>query len=142
MEPRILVPYDFSSPADAALRWAVELHRSCGGAIKLIHLMENPLPISYGGAVPNLPPSRQEVEQRSAELQQVADRLAPDAEVEIALVSEIAAGVLEAAKAWRADLIAIGTHGRGGVSRMLLGSVADKVVRGAECPVLTMRGSA
>ena len=51
MQPRILVPYDFSSHAEAALRWAVELHRSCGGALKLIHLLENPLPVSYGGAV-------------------------------------------------------------------------------------------
>lgn len=141
MQPRILVPYDFSSHAEAALRWAVELHRSCGGALKLIHLLENPLPVSYGGAVPYPPPTRHEVEQHRDELQQVARRLAPDAELEVALVGELGAGILEVAKEWRADLIAMGTRGRGGVARMLLGSVADKVVRGAECAVLTMRGA-
>jgi nucleotide-binding universal stress UspA family protein len=51
-----------------------------------------------------------------------------------------AAEILRAARAWRPDLIVIGTHGRGGVRRFLMGSVAEHVVRRASRPVLTMRG--
>lgn len=47
--------------------------------------------------------------------------------------------IVELVKDERADLVAMGTHGRGGVSRMLLGSVADRVIRSAPCPVLTVR---
>lgn len=140
MQPRILVPYDFSPTAETALIWAVNLHRSCGGgAIKLLHVLLTNLPVSIGGELPFPVPTAEEISKSKEDLQHVANRLAPDAEIEVMLSPELAAAVIRAAQDWFADLIVMGTHGRGGVKRLLLGSVADGVVRGALCPVLTVR---
>jgi nucleotide-binding universal stress UspA family protein len=140
MQPRILVPYDFSPASESALRWAVELQRSCGGgAIKLLHVLNTNLPVSIGGELPFPAPTRAEIQQCEEGLREVAGRLAPGAEIEVMLAVDIVPGVLHAAQEWSADLIAMGTHGRGGVKRLLLGSVADGVVRRASCAVLTVR---
>jgi nucleotide-binding universal stress UspA family protein len=140
MQPRILVPYDFSPTAETALLWAADLHRSCGGgAIKLLHVLITNLPVSPGGELSFPAPTTAELRKSEEALRQIAGRLAPDAEIEVAFSADIAEGVLRAAQDWFADLIVMGTHGRGGMKRLLLGSVADGVVRGAICPVLTVR---
>lgn len=141
MQPRILVPYDFSPTAEAALRYAVDLHRSCGGAIKLVHIV----PISTlapAGELPLMVPTDEELKTTENELRQAGQNQSIAAEVEVLVAADIASGVLGAATAWNAELIAMGTHGRGGVKRLLLGSVADVVVRSASCPVVTVRGPA
>jgi nucleotide-binding universal stress UspA family protein len=141
MNPRILVPFDFSAAAEAALAWAVELHRSCGGAIKLIHVLSfPPVLVGVGAGEPLLPgPTEDDIKKVELDLRQVADRLVLKAEIEVLLGTNIGDTVLRAAGDWSPDLIAMGTHGRGGVKRLLLGSVADIIVRSASCPVLTVR---
>ena len=140
MKPAILVPYDFSSPAGHALRWAADLRRSVdGGSITLLHVGPLPSgPLLYG--IPLPPPSANELGALSAELRDAADRMAPGASVEVTVAPNVAQKLLEAAAAWHIDLIVMGTHGRGGVKRLLLGSIADHVVRHARCPVVTVRG--
>lgn len=141
MKPRILVPFDFSPTAEAALRWAAELHRSLGGALKLVHVLPTaPLSVSVAGELPMPAPSETDVAQIEGELRQVAARLGPDAEVEVLFAINASDGLLRASEQWLPDLIVIGTHGRGGVKRLLLGSVADVLVRSASCPVVTVRG--
>lgn len=141
MQPRILVPYDFSPTSDAALRTAVDLHKSLGGPIKLLHLISTPLmAVSVAGEVPLPPPTERDFSQAEGELRQVAASSAPDAEVEVVLTSDLGVGVVEAAEKFGATLIVLGTHGRGGIKRLILGSVAEHVVRTASCPVMTVRG--
>lgn len=142
MQPRILIPYDFSPLAETALLWAADLHRSCGGgAIKLLHVLSTNLPVSFGGELAHPAPTAEEIRKSEEDLRQIASRLAPDAEVEVMLSPDLVSAVLRTAQDWFADLIVMGTHGRGGVKRLLLGSVADGVVRGALCPVLTVRST-
>jgi nucleotide-binding universal stress UspA family protein len=77
-------------------------------------------------------------------LEREAERLESrrlDVEVRVVQARSPAVGILDAAVEWGADLIAMGTHGRSGVSRMLLGSVSDKVVRSSDRPVLLYRPS-
>ena len=140
MQPRILVPYDFSPTAETALLWAVDLHRSCGGgAIKLLHVLFSDQPAVPGVELSFAALTREEIRKSEEGLRQVADRLVPDAEIEVMLDVDVAPALLRAAQDWFADLIVMGTHGRGGVKRLLLGSVADGVVRSALCPVMTVR---
>lgn len=145
MRPRILVAYDFSPLSGSALLWAADLYRTCGGAIKLLHIV----PTAPGGTSPGaevllpgpIPVLRpvEDIAHVEGDLRRVADRFAPDAEIEVVLAPTVGEGVIRAAKTWLADVIAMGTHGRGGVKRLVLGSVADHVVRSAPCPVLTVR---
>jgi nucleotide-binding universal stress UspA family protein len=139
MHPLILVPYDFSPAAEKALRWAGDLNQSVsGGSIKILHVL--PLPIfNAPGEMPLPPPSEEDRARVAAELHALAQRFAPGAAVEVMISANIPAAVLQAAAAWPTDLIVMGTHGRGGIKRLVLGSVADHIVRHAECPVVTLR---
>ena len=136
----ILVATDFGEPAQRALDLAVELARTFDARLTLVHSWEAPS-YSYGGALylpvdlitPIEQAARKHLEGALTELQQRV----PNAK------SVLRAGaawqeVLAAASEVQADLIVLGTHGRRGLNRALLGSVAEKVVRMAEVPVLTV----
>lgn len=140
---KILVPVDFSQHATQALRVAADLAKRYGSSVTLAHVYE---PVVY--SVPeSLITSMQE--QRPAvltELGQMLDRAAHD--VRALDVSRVDTKLLEGAPASEIvsfaangdyDLIVIGTHGRSGISHFLLGSIAEKVLRSAHCPVLTVR---
>ncbi len=141
MRPRILVPYDFSPAAERALAWAGDLQRTTGGTLKVVHVVSTfpgavvavtaPMPIVY--------PTEIDLAEAERALRDATARFAPGATVEATIASTIDGGVMEAVRANRPDLVVMGTHGRGGVKRMMLGSVADHLVRNAECPVVTMR---
>jgi len=137
---RVLAPLDFSELSDTVLRYAVELTREEGTTI-LIHVLE-PLPLHFESAfgtfvnTEGLARIRENAEQLLAQ----AKERYPDRDI----VTELRQGkpaplVLDAASRHRAELIVMGTHGRGGLEHLFLGSVAARVVRKAECPVLTVR---
>jgi nucleotide-binding universal stress UspA family protein len=140
---KILVPTDFSEGGQRALEYAVTLARPLEASLTLFHAYQFP---SYGfpdGSIYITPP---EVGARI--VSEVADALARDkafaeARGVAATVRSIEAhpveGILEAARDH--DLIVMGTHGRTGIKHLLLGSVAEKVVRHASCPVLTVRAA-
>jgi nucleotide-binding universal stress UspA family protein len=146
---RILVPSDFSEPADAALRYAATLAGDLGASLHLLHVFEDPYPA--GGAftaelyVPVAPDLRDQLfEEAQARLR---DRVAALAEDQVEATAEIYSGptakaIADYATTEDIDLIVIGTHGRGGMAHLLLGSVAERVVRTAPCPVLTIRPGA
>ncbi len=138
---RILVPTDFSEAADHALTYAVGLAEQFGAEILLMHTVEIPV-YAYPGA-PYIP-----VVDITADLEKaaVAGLEATRARMKSPVHARVALRrgspwreILDAAKEERADLVVMGTHGRRGVARALLGSVAEKVVRAAEVPVLTVR---
>jgi nucleotide-binding universal stress UspA family protein len=138
MFARILVPTDFSPPSEAALAYARELAHRFDAALHLIHIAENP----FLRAVVN---DRRVLE--DATVRWLQDRLT-DAERQQGAVAilqqsdEPANEILRYAKSADIDLIVIGTHGRTGLARVVLGSVAEAVVRAAPCPVLTVHSAA
>jgi universal stress protein A len=145
---RILVPTDFSDNALAALDYAVDLAKPFKATLTLIHSLE-PIyfatPADLYGPAANLGMLIQE--QRRAAQEQLA-RLQKDlGKRRVAVQTLIGTGpaprvIVDAAKRRGADLIVMSTHGRTGVSHVLMGSVAEKVVRSASCPVLTVRATA
>lgn len=140
MQPHILVPYDFSSCAECALRWAADFKRSVGGgSIRLLYVQTALPAVGAASTLPLLTPREEEIEDPEAALRAVAARLAPDAQLETRSGPDVAAQLLGAAEQAKVDLIVMGTHGRGGVKRLVLGSVADHVVRHSACPVVTVR---
>ena len=131
---KIMVPTDFSHSSDAALAYATILARQTGGTLLIVHA-EEPAKV-YGGG-----------ELYDGELQRMLDEILPTDPVvpcEHRLLSRsgsFATRILRFAKKEKVDLIVMGTHGRTGIKRLLMGSVAEAVVRGAPCPVLILKQS-
>ena len=143
---KILVPTDFSETADAALDYAKVLAGQLGASLHLLHVFADPYAV--GAFAPDVyvppPPSLREraIEDARACLK---ERLSADEEERFGATWAIASGltakqIVEFADENAMDLIVMGTHGRRGVAHLLLGSVAEHVVRTAACPVLTVRG--
>lgn len=138
----ILVPSDFSECSDEAIRYGFELAHKFDATLHLLHVIQDPMTMPWaaeGLAVPMLEvlgPWQQEAEARLTALVPPADR------GRVRVSSTVASPypeILRFAEHENIDLIVMGTHGRGGVSHLLLGSIAEKVVRRAPCPVLTVR---
>lgn len=140
---RILVPVDFSPFSYGALRFAREWAQRFGSEIRVLHVIE---PINTFGVLgmESVAPTLEPVdfhEVARAELDKLARETSPDpAKVSVRLRDGAASHeIIAAAREWKADLIIIATHGRTGLSHVLLGSTAEQVVRHAPCPVLTLR---
>ena len=146
---KILVPTDFSDPARHALDRAVELAARFGASVTLFHVQV--LPMSYaaesdmfGAEVVQAleAAARQELVKEKARAEQRAASLglenAPAVATKLVLGVPVVAITDEAQRGGR-DLIVIGSHGRTGIKRALIGSVAERVVRTSACPVLTVR---
>ncbi|MBX3249853.1 MAG: universal stress protein [Myxococcales bacterium] len=140
----ILVPTDFSRSSRLALDAAHLLAVQNGAKVTLVHVYE-PRGVLFGGE-PGLEAGhgipKEDEARLHAELERIARERFPDVEkIKTAvIVSESPAkGIVEYAEKEGVDFIVITTHGRTGFSRMLIGSVAEKVVRLAHCPVLTLR---
>jgi nucleotide-binding universal stress UspA family protein len=137
----IVVPTDFSEPADAALTYGIELARQLGATVSLVHVFEDPTVAVFSDQYVPFPP-----EVRGELLADVRRRLADEIArrgysemTPVVLVGQTARAIVETARERHADLIVMGTHGRHGMAHLLLGSVAERVVRTAPCPVLTVR---
>lgn len=143
---RILVPVDFSPHSLNALRVARQWAGRFGSEILLLHVLEPILTYASFAVEPVAPvapllPSEGIREQTRVELEKLAkqeDAGAPRVSVHL---REGAAfdQIVSAARELNADLIVIATHGRTGLAHVLLGSTAERVVRYAQCPVLTLR---
>jgi universal stress protein A len=135
-----LVPHDFSDDAEAALDAAVELARRLGAELHLLHAYQQPVDVlsPYGVAVPaNIGP-----ELRAAALARLREIAEPISGLKCqahAVEGPAASVIAEQAQALGADLVVMGTHGRTGLRHLLLGSVAERTLRAAHCPVLTVK---
>jgi nucleotide-binding universal stress UspA family protein len=137
----IVVAIDFSEPAHRALDLATDLARQSGGTVHLVHAFHVPL----AGPVPDMvvvPPDALAWarERSAAELEAMLARLRADG---VPARIHLRAGqpvheIVEAAREVGADLIVMGTRGRGALAHLLLGSVAERTLRLAPCPVLTV----
>jgi nucleotide-binding universal stress UspA family protein len=139
----ILCPTDFSEPSRPAFDLACALARDYGAELVVAHVTPPPLAIGSGDVLMAPPLSdttelRSQLEQIRPADPRVTVRHRLIADHPMAMGSE-AEGILAAAAEEKADLIVMGTHGRGGLSRLLMGSVAEHVLRKAPCPVLTVK---
>jgi nucleotide-binding universal stress UspA family protein len=137
----ILVPVDGSDPATAAAREALGLAETCGATVHALYVVDT--------GTNWLTVSKQDVENSLRDLGESAgsqalasfERLA--AEYDVSAVTEMSEGsvdevILGYADEHDVDLVVMGTHGRNGVARRIVGSVAERVVRGATVPVMTV----
>lgn len=145
MYQRILVPVNGSSTSERALQEAIKLAQG-KAQLRLVYVLEEILPLAAEGFDYSNSAALQETARKAAEdtLAQAADKVRKSGTtVETALIDELGQGVIDAinneALNWSADLIVIGTHGRTGLTRLLLGSIAEGVVREAAMPVLLIR---
>jgi nucleotide-binding universal stress UspA family protein len=141
---RILVPHDFSDTAQCALDYALDFAEKLGAAITVVHAYDYPV-LSYpDGPVITADFIRQIQDAAGTSLDGIVSRAKrPGVAIDSTLrQGPVWSAILAAAKDRKADLIVIGTHGRRGLSRALLGSVAEKIVRTAPCAVLTVHGPA
>lgn len=145
MYQRILVPIDGTATAERALQEAVKL--AAGKAqLRLVYVLEEVYPLDAEGYAYIDYEALQEAVRKTGErtLAQAAVKVRRSGiTVETTLLDargeRVASVIDNEALNWKADLIVIGTHGRSGLSRLLLGSVAEDVVRGASIPVLLVR---
>ncbi len=141
---KILVPIDFSHHSQEAIRWAVDLaQRYDATSLTLVHVIQPiPWPTSPDGMLAMTGELITQMRDALALALEGARRevAAKGVPVETALLDGVpSTEVVELARRGGFDLIVIGTHGRTGIKHALLGSVAEKVVRKASCPVLTVR---
>ncbi|MEN3336400.1 MAG: hypothetical protein V7647_76 [Acidobacteriota bacterium] len=142
---KILVATDFGPESETAVRYGRELARGFGGELHVLHVTENLFSrvldaYSYAGLSPDV---QAEIERSSQEhteeLLSEEDRRELKAVAVTATSNNPAAAIVEYAGDHGIDLIVVGTHGRGPLGHLMLGNVAERVVRTAPCPVLTVR---
>jgi universal stress protein A len=142
---RILVPTDFSPPSDAALEYARILAAKFGSTLRILHVIDDPSASSEFVA-DGFAPSTEDIQAALLEharksldrLMNLVDRSRYNAHVD-AVIGTPAEAIINYASATGTSLIVMGTHGRTGLAHLLMGSVAEQVVRTAPCPVLTVR---
>jgi nucleotide-binding universal stress UspA family protein len=146
---QFLLPLDGSPLAEQILEPVLDLARLIQAECTLFHAVEPLILPGYSpvGYVANLDVQANEVlrgnaEQYLASIAQRAQAAGLTIHTKVVIDAQPAAGILRAAGQSGVDLIAMATHGRSGLARMLIGSVTDKVVRGAEIPVLVYRPKA
>ena len=137
----ILLPTDFSEPSLHATQYAVELAKRFGARLYVLNVIEDP--VIYMPMFESFPlPSREEFETYAQT--RLDNWILPDDAEDIEVETLWVHGrpfveIVRAAREYDADLIVVGTHGRSAPAQLLLGSVAEKIVRKAPCPVLTVR---
>ena len=142
---RILHPTDFSRASGAAFLRAVALAKENRAELLLVHVLLPPTPFIGDGYISPKTYEELEASARRGAQRQLAKLLAKakkaTAKVKAVLIEGIPySRIARVARGKRADLIVMGTHGRTGLSKFFLGSVAERVIATASCPVLTVRG--
>jgi nucleotide-binding universal stress UspA family protein len=140
---RILVPFDFSESSTRALNHAKVMAERFGATLDLMYVVPNPFLTDPTGLSGPLPPNL--LDNLVADAHSGLDRALPPTDRErfkagmVVKVGDARAEILSYAESEHVDLIVMGTHGRGGMAHLVLGSVAERIVRGAPCAVLTVR---
>ncbi|NQW82258.1 MAG: universal stress protein [Polaromonas sp.] len=145
MYQRILIPVDGSETATKAMVTALQLARDSGGQVHLVHVVEGMTPLAadpygaYSGEVIEI--MRQSGSKILEDALEVAKAAGVTADTELFdnFGERLAEVVADAAIRFNADLIVVGTHGRRGLGRMMLGSGAEQIIRLAPVPVLVIR---
>jgi nucleotide-binding universal stress UspA family protein len=140
---RMLVPFDFSEPSSRALNYAKVMAERFDATVEILYVVRNPYLTDATGLPVPLPP--RVLDNLIADAQSGLDKLLSSSDRErfkartIVKVGDARSEIVAYAQAEQVDLIVMGTHGRGGMAHLMLGSVAERIVRSAPCPVLTVR---
>jgi nucleotide-binding universal stress UspA family protein len=139
----ILVATDFSEPSAVALEYGRHFARSYGAALHLLHVAEDAT-LRYSGEFAAVLPDLQRDLERSARLELAKlvtddDRRTLKIHTVVETHLKAAGGITDYARRHNIDLVIVGTHGHGALKHLVMGSVAERVVRTAPCPVLTVR---
>jgi nucleotide-binding universal stress UspA family protein len=141
---RILVPVDYSAHSDRAIEYAVTMAKHFGACVELFHVVEDPFEAGGWGSetyLSDLDGIRQRaIEEATVRIERCRSAIpASDASVVATVrMGHVANTIVDYAGTLPADLIVMGTHGRTGLAHFIIGSVAERVVRLAPCPVLTV----
>jgi universal stress protein A len=143
---RILHPTDFSPASRPAFAKALELARERDAEVIVVHVLGSVAPMIGEGYVSPQAYEQIQTSVRTHGQKQLDALVGRATKAKIRARGLLLEGVpytqiVRAARSQRADLIVMGTHGRGGIARLFLGSVAERVVASAPCPVLTVRGA-
>ena len=138
----ILVATDFSDPSGVALAYGRDLARSYDARLNVLHVVED-VTMRYSAEVGfSMPTLQEDLEKRARKELDACitdeDRQQLKATATVETAANIAEAICRFARDNKVDLIVTGTHGRGAVQHFLMGSVAERVVRIAPCPVLTV----
>jgi nucleotide-binding universal stress UspA family protein len=142
---RILVATDFGAAAEVALNYGREFARTFGANLDVLHVCDSVAARGFGadGFMPDFEVLQREVDTaartRFDALLTDEDRAALNANAVLRTSATPALAIVDYAKESGADLLLMGTHGRGAMAHLFMGSVAERVVRFAGCPVLTVR---
>lgn len=139
---QVMLPVDFSEHGEKAASYAAWFAKSNGGVVHLVHVIANPFDEIY---VPDEAPQwtmTKHAELKARELLEAAAR--QNLPADCARQLHVAMGdpyekLMEVAKSIAADVIVLSTHGRGGIAHLVIGSVAEKIVRHSDCPVFVVR---
>lgn len=142
---QILVPTDFSDPANAALTYARTLAEEFGSHLHVFHVVPEPYVYPWGTEISTLPLADLMAQSEAMARTRLAELVPKDHPPKGGLTTSTSIGtpvdrILDYVKDKHIDLVVIGTHGRGAVGHLLLGSVAERVVRRSPVPVLTVKG--
>jgi universal stress protein A len=141
---KILLPTDFSEPSARAVAYASSLAHSLGASVHLIHVLDEPLMVGVAWPAAHSTELRDERYRdgraRLADIVATLHRPADCVSVEVR-TGTATEEIVRAAADYGCDLIVMATHGRSGVKHLLMGSVAEAVIRSAPCPVLVVRES-
>ena len=141
----ILVPTDFSAGSQEAVRYAYDLAKALGATLHVVHVLENPF---APGAFMEMytPPSPEyfvDMERQAEDKLRATLTAEQKAGVPTVMTTRLGVPATEILARIdedpRIDLVVMATHGRGGVARFVMGSVTDKIIRSAPCPVVTIR---
>lgn len=137
---RVLCPVDFSEFSQRALDHASAIAHWYGARLMILHVFVN----RPGADLPSTPMTDGERQRLTADLRRLAAHIPMDVSVEVRITesSDIHREILLQAEMVSADLVVLGTHGRSGFERFVLGSVAERVVRKAPCPTMVVPGRA
>ena len=142
---RILHPTDFSSASRPALERALGLARDSRAELIILHVMAPVIPVVGEGYIPPQTYEAIDTAARKSAQKKLDALVARARKAGVRARGLLVEGtphdrIVRAAKAQRVDLIVMGTHGRSGLARLFVGSVASRVVSAAPCPVMTVRG--
>ena len=134
MIKKILAPTDFSDLSGAGLRYACSLAKDVGAEVIVL----NVIPLDESNAI-----SKREIDEHKQRLAEFLTNTAPSQGSDVAVRQVVVAGqpygaIVDCAENENADLVVMSSHGRSGLSRMLIGSVTDRLLRAAKCPVLVV----
>ena len=138
----VLVPTDFSDCSEAAVRYGRALAQAFGASLHLLHVVQDPYKQAWAAEGFAAPVSDMIVQWETEARKRLEESAAACAPVATTVATRIGSPFYDIAcyaAEMNVDLIVIGTHGRGPIGHMLLGSVAERIVRKAPCPVLTVR---